>query len=325
MWKDRLRFFVRKGHKRVHETSSYGWGALSLLVFFDDSHEEPKQLRINYFILIFLGIIFILLPLFGLGMQISNYLRTEKQNQNITTRYRLLETSMALTMEKKRLIAKVRWQLKRFDQKLSFSTYKNANMQEMLKQNIRSQEGAETSKPGLYRSRYELDILLPLKKEVNYLISRHIPYIFQPIRNRIVIHHLMPRGWGLAGGVGYVTSLYGNRKNPIGPGTEFHSGVDFAYFSGTPIIATAPGTVVRALRIPKSGYGKFVRIHHGFGYTSLYAHCQRLAVEEGEYVERGQVIAYVGRTGRVTGDHLHYEIQLGLDQAINPLPYIRLK
>ncbi len=327
MWKDKLRFFVRKSHKRMRKTSSHGWGGLSLLVFFEDSHDEPKQFRINYFILIFLVAIIILPLLFSLAVHFNNYLSTEKQSQRLETRYSLLETSMALTIEKKQLIDRAQRQLRRFHRK--FSPHKTKSMREILNEDPSSLTMYKPehipSKPGLYRSRYELDLLVPLRRDVESLVLRQSPYIFRPIWNRILIHHLMPRGWGLAGGVGYVTSLYGNRRNPIGSGSEFHSGVDFAYVSGTPIIATAPGIIIRALRTPKSGYGKFVRIHHGFGYTSLYAHCQSLAVKEGDYVKRGQVIAYVGRTGRVTGEHLHYEIQLGLDQAINPLPYIKLK
>jgi murein DD-endopeptidase MepM/ murein hydrolase activator NlpD len=123
--------------------------------------------------------------------------------------------------------------------------------------------------------------------------------------------------------------MFGSRPNPFG-GTdtgprESHSGVDFASAPGTPIVATAPGIVIRAMENTTQGYGKHVRLHHGLGYTSLYAHCRELAVTEGEYVKRGQVIGYLGRTGRATGNHVHYEVQLGADVAIDPMEYIQLK
>ncbi len=176
-----------------------------------------------------------------------------------------------------------------------------------------------------HRSRYELAYLADLKEAWQEILTWESLVTLGAIWNRSLLHHIMPRGWALLGGVGHVTSLYGPRRNPIGEGIEFHAGVDFAYAKGTPIIATAPGVVLRAVNTPKSGYGNFVQLHHGLGYTSLYAHCQSILVKEGDYIERGQIIGRLGNTGRATGDHLHYEIQLGYSKASNPLPYVKLE
>ena len=93
---------------------------------------------------------------------------------------------------------------------------------------------------------------------------------------------------------------------------------------GAPI-ATAPGMVMQTVGESRSGYGIYVRVHHGFGISTLYAHCSELAVEEGQRVDRGDVIAYVGATGSATGHHLHYEVRFGSQPGRNPSPYIRLK
>lgn len=296
-------------------------------MIFPDSHSEPLRFRINYFILLFLGCLLALLPLLSLGLYLENYWDDTEDAHEIETRYHLLEISMGLTLEKKELFDKLEKQLIRFHDEFSFQN--KFSLSEIITATapLQKQEAntLKKNKPGLHRSRYELEFLVPLRSKMKELVSRQLPFVFRPIWNRLTIYHLTPRGWTLIGGVGHVTSLYGNRQNPIEGGAEFHSGVDFAYSEGTPIIATAPGYIIRAVRAPESGYGKYVRIHHGFGFTSLYAHCKDLNVEEGEFVERGQIIAYIGRTGRTTGDHLHYEIQLGLDTATDPLPYVKLK
>ena len=128
-------------------------------------------------------------------------------------------------------------------------------------------------------------------------------------------------------GVGSISSGYGGRKDPFGRSTEgdFHTGVDFAAAPGTPIIATAPGMVMQTVGESRSGYGIYVRLHHGFGISTLYAHCSELAVKEGQRVDRGDVIAYVGATGSATGHHLHYEVRFGSNRGRNPAPFISLK
>ena len=114
---------------------------------------------------------------------------------------------------------------------------------------------------------------------------------------------------------GAVSSRYGMRRHPILGYRRMHSGLDFRARSGTPIYAATAGTVSFSGR--NGGYGNFVRIRHGGGLATGYAHMSRIAVRNGQSVERGQVIGYVGSTGLSTGPHLHYEMYRN-GQKIDP-------
>lgn len=109
---------------------------------------------------------------------------------------------------------------------------------------------------------------------------------------------------------GSITSPFGYRTDPITGETSYHSGTDIAAPNGTPILAAADGTVVVANGVDSWGgsYGYYIKIDHGNGLQTLYAHCQSICVTAGQQVQAGQVIGYVGSTGRSTGNHLHFEI-----------------
>lgn len=114
-----------------------------------------------------------------------------------------------------------------------------------------------------------------------------------------------------------LSSRFGKRKHPILGYTRMHSGVDFAAPRGTPIYAAGNGTVVQSGR--NGGYGNYVRIRHNGTYQTAYAHLSKFArgARRGARVRQGQVIGYVGTTGRSTGPHLHYEV-LRNGRQINP-------
>ena len=109
---------------------------------------------------------------------------------------------------------------------------------------------------------------------------------------------------------GTITSPQGYRTDPITGETSYHSGTDIAVPEGTPILAAADGTVTVANALDSWGgsYGYYVKLDHGGGLTTLYAHCSSICVTAGQQVQAGEVIAYVGQTGRATGPHLHFEI-----------------
>ncbi|MBX3511549.1 MAG: M23 family metallopeptidase [Hyphomonadaceae bacterium] len=115
-----------------------------------------------------------------------------------------------------------------------------------------------------------------------------------------------------------LSSGYGMRMHPIMGYSRMHRGTDFAAPTGTPILAAGEGVIVRAG--PFGAYGNYVRIRHGDGYETAYAHMSRFArgVRPGASVRQGQVIGYVGSTGRSTGPHLHYEV-MRRGQQINPM------
>lgn len=118
---------------------------------------------------------------------------------------------------------------------------------------------------------------------------------------------------------GFISSLFGKRRNPFGRGVEFHNGIDLVGAKGTPILATAEGRVSRRKR--SRGYGIHVIIDHGYGYETLYAHLSKKQVKPNQIVKRGDIVGFLGSTGRSTGPHLHYSVYLN-HQAVDPKPYI---
>jgi len=123
--------------------------------------------------------------------------------------------------------------------------------------------------------------------------------------------------------IGPITSSFGQREDPVlgnGEG-EFHTGIDIGAPNGTPIIATADG-VVRSAEMA-NGYGREVIIDHGHGVATLFGHMSGFAVMAGQTVTRGQVIGYVGHSGRTTGSHLHYEVRIR-NSPVNPHKYLRM-
>ena len=117
-----------------------------------------------------------------------------------------------------------------------------------------------------------------------------------------------------------VTSEFGYRKDPFTGKSAGHSGLDLGAGKGTPIRAALPGTVY-VVRYSTTGYGYHVMVDHGGGFVTLYAHCSKILVTEGQAVEAGTVIAEVGSTGRSTGNHLHFEVRIGGEKQ-NPRSYL---
>lgn len=123
--------------------------------------------------------------------------------------------------------------------------------------------------------------------------------------------------------MGPITSSFGQREDPVlgnGEG-EFHKGLDISAANGVPVRATGDGVVKSAQM--ENGYGREVTIDHGHGVETLYGHMSGFAVMTGQTVVRGQVIGYVGHSGRVTGSHLHYEVRIR-NTAVNPHKYLRV-
>jgi murein DD-endopeptidase MepM/ murein hydrolase activator NlpD len=118
---------------------------------------------------------------------------------------------------------------------------------------------------------------------------------------------------------GLVTSQYGRRVSPITGQNRMHQGLDIAAPLGSPIRTAAQGVVKRVGYA--DDYGKYVEISHGYGVLSRYAHAQSISVKPGEQVKKGDIIGAVGMTGRTTGPHLHYEIEIG-GRKVDPSNFI---
>lgn len=115
---------------------------------------------------------------------------------------------------------------------------------------------------------------------------------------------------------GWLSSNVGARKDPITGGPDFHQGLDISADHGSPVYATADGVVTNAAR--EGSYGNLITIDHGYGLETRYGHLSRYQVRHGAKVKRGDVVGYVGSTGRSTGSHLHYEVRVN-GRLLNPL------
>ncbi len=116
-----------------------------------------------------------------------------------------------------------------------------------------------------------------------------------------------------------LSSDYGLRTHPILGGRRNHKGVDLAGPTGTPVFATADGLVSKAERF--GSYGNYIQIEHGGELQTRFAHLSGYAVKAGDRVHKGDLIGYIGTTGRSTGPHLHYEVRIA-GEAVNPIPYM---
>ena len=116
-----------------------------------------------------------------------------------------------------------------------------------------------------------------------------------------------------------ISSYFGYRSDPIYKVAKFHSGMDFASAIGTEVFVTGDG-VVEKVENNHWGYGNLITVNHGYGYKTQYAHLSKFAVKVGQKVKRGQIIGYVGNTGKSTGSHLHYEV-LKNDEPTDPMHF----
>ncbi|WP_104750004.1 M23 family metallopeptidase [Helicobacter cynogastricus] len=119
-----------------------------------------------------------------------------------------------------------------------------------------------------------------------------------------------------------ISSEFQHRYHPILHRMQNHTGVDLSTPIDTPVYATANGVVGLAGRGWNGGYGRLIKLYHPFGFKTYYAHLHKIVVKDGEFVKKGQLIAYSGSSGMSTGPHLHYEVRF-MDKPINPIHFIR--
>jgi len=156
------------------------------------------------------------------------------------------------------------------------------------------------------------DILHRLLDEV----EPRLGVLAEEMEDLFSLQSAFPQVWPVDG---HLTSGFGYRYAPISRVRKFHRGIDVAAPRGTRVYATAPGVVLFAQY--SSGYGRTVIIDHGYGIHTRYAHNTSLLVEQGQWVEVGEVIATVGSTGRSTGPHVHFELMFD-GQPVDPLDYL---
>jgi murein DD-endopeptidase MepM/ murein hydrolase activator NlpD len=157
------------------------------------------------------------------------------------------------------------------------------------------------------------DSALGVLRELLGTIEERLASVRSGVERRQALASATPSIWPVTG---WLSSSFGNRQDPFSGGRDFHPGLDISADYGRPVVATADGTVASASR--EGAYGNLVVIDHGFGLSTRYGHLSRFAISAGQNVRRGQVIGFVGSTGRSTSSHLHYEILVN-GKLTNPL------
>ena len=179
------------------------------------------------------------------------------------------------------------------------------------------QGGPEKDIPGARPEISDLSTLLRSLQSQIDLRGSQLSALENVILSRQLGQEIHPEGRPVS--TGYISSGFGERIDPFTGGGEFHEGIDFAAPMGTRIHAVAAGIVTWAG--PRGGYGNMVQIDHGNGYSTRYGHSSKVLVHVGETVQRGDVIALVGDTGRSTGPHVHFEV-LKNGQQIDPMRFV---
>lgn len=158
-----------------------------------------------------------------------------------------------------------------------------------------------------------LDQTFTMLRNVLGSLEGHLNIVRRNVEKRESLMNATPSIWPIHG---WLSAGYGTRSDPFTGERDFHPGLDISADKGTPILATAAGKV--ELAAPSGDYGNLVVIDHGYGIVTRYGHLSRFAVWQGRDVKRGDILGYVGATGRATGPHLHYEV-LANGKLINPL------
>ena len=227
------------------------------------------------------------------------------------------------------------------EQKLADLQKENEKMQQemaelsALENEVRKELGnnKQPSRGGIDRSQYMgqggpiqadikmIDVYAAQTKNLQAEIQQkkeNLSNLLAQLKERNARLNATPDIWPTAGGS--ITSYFGGRANPFsGYGYDYHPGIDIGNDYGAPIYAGADGHVEFAGWF--GGYGRYVKISHGYGYETAYGHMSSIAVSSGDYVKKGEIIGYVGSSGYSTGPHLHYEVIIN-GQDSDPLELI---
>jgi murein DD-endopeptidase MepM/ murein hydrolase activator NlpD len=159
----------------------------------------------------------------------------------------------------------------------------------------------------------QADAAFTVLSDILSMLETQLATVRTGVERRQALAAATPSIWPVAG---WLSSSFGNRRDPFTGNTDFHPGLDISADRGEPVLATADGTVTNAGY--HGSYGNLVVLDHGFGIATKYGHLSRFAVMAGQQIRRGDVVGYVGSTGRSTSPHLHYEVWVN-DKLTNPL------
>jgi murein DD-endopeptidase MepM/ murein hydrolase activator NlpD len=169
----------------------------------------------------------------------------------------------------------------------------------------RAMGGGLGATPTMLSNMLSPDLTFGVLSELLGTMASRLDIMRTGVERRQALAAATPSIWPVSG---WLTSRYGNRRDPFTGGADFHPGLDLSADYGQPVRATADGTVAMAER--SGSYGNLVEINHGYGIVTRYGHLSGFKAAAGQQVHRGDVIGFVGSTGRSTSAHLHYEILL---------------
>ena len=176
------------------------------------------------------------------------------------------------------------------------------------------------------RNMYNSNVVVDMTKKVDrlskqlYIQSKSYDEVWDLVKNKATMLASIPAIQPVANkDLKHMASGYGMRMHPIYKTVKMHTGMDFTAPVGTEIYATGNGTVSK-IELNGRGYGNNIVVDHGYAYETLYGHCSRIIVRQGQKVKRGDLIGYVGNSGSSTGPHLHYEVRKHGD-PINPVNF----
>ncbi|WP_457747321.1 M23 family metallopeptidase [Sulfurimonas sp.] len=213
-------------------------------------------------------------------------------------------------------------QQKREAIELAYKNIKNKNieLQESMKATKESLEGKKKELGKLSDSLAEIEILIGLKPLEDRSLNERVSLTKLNSEHRATLLQLIPSG----SPVEYhgLTSKFGYRIHPTLYKKEFHRGSDMRAKMNTPVYATADGIVEWAGMHKRSGFGRLVILEHVFGFKSYFGHLNKIVIKSGQFVKKGDLIAYSGNSGLSNGPHLHYEIRF-IHRALNPYYFIK--
>ncbi|MBN1595695.1 M23 family metallopeptidase [candidate division FCPU426 bacterium] len=288
------------------------------LMFVPHDEHQVYSLRISSITLLFLG--FICLIAIGASSFIMtrhvNYELTRRANIQLTEKNAYFVQELARTHEAFQRVAKIEDELR--------AMLKMKNKNELLQ--FTGEGGpSPVDQVNLMKNLNNRATLTPnefassltfLRKDAQEKIES-----YQELKKYIATQRSLlastPADWPVRG---WITSRFGMRNSPFFEGTTFHQGLDIANEEGTSIKAPADGVITYTGW--EGGYGKLIVVDHGYGFSTRYGHCQRILVNIGQRVRRGQVIGFIGSTGRSTAPHLHYEIRTN-GVPVDPLKYLK--
>lgn len=211
------------------------------------------------------------------------------------------------------------------EQILSLQARRNLTQGEyaiLLQEHAKLREAVENKEKELALVSDELgtiEAMIGLEPDPEVNIRARLDTANQTAAEKTIMLQSIPSGYPLE--FKGVTSGFGYRKHPVQGKRAFHAGADLRAKMGTPVYATADGVVEWAAYHKSSGLGNLVILHHNFGFDTIYGHLDRFAVKPGQFVRRGELIAYSGNSGLSSGPHLHYEIR-HIQRRLNPVPFM---